>query len=116
VVEIEVIKATALVPASAEALSDGREAAAAFRRWMTATPEERTQWADDQKRLREADRATAEKMPLTLETLLDKLGFSREYAEHLMQPYCDCGDGSDGWDYCQHAYDLGFVGGAARRG
>lgn len=36
-------------------------------------------------------------------------GFTREYAEHLVQPYCYCEDGMDGWDYCQHARDEGLT-------
>ena len=58
---------------------------------------------------REQQRAEAESPPeLTVDALLAKLDFSREYAEHLMQPYCHCGHGWDGWDYCQHARDLGW--------
>lgn len=46
---------------------------------------------------------------LTLETLLGKLDWAKEYAEHFVQPYCDCGDGNDGWEYCAHARDLGLA-------
>lgn len=100
---------SAYIPVSDEQLVDARETQAAWHRWMTATPEERAQWAEDLQRLRAAERLHAERKPLTLDALLDKLGFSREYAEHLVQPYCYCEDGLDGWEYCTHARDEGLT-------
>jgi hypothetical protein len=58
---------------------------------------------------REQQRAAASgPAELTVEALLAKLEFSREYAGHLMQPYCGCGHGWDGWEYCEHARDEGW--------
>lgn len=106
---ISVDKATAVIAVTSEQLADARETQAAWHQWMTATPEQRAQWAAEQQQKRADERAAAERRPLTLDTLLDKLGFSREYAEHLVQPYCYCGDSADGWDYCAHARDEGLV-------
>lgn len=52
-----------------------------------------------------AERDAAPVAELTLDSLLGRLGFSHAYAQHLVQPYCDCG-GLDGWERCQHARDL----------
>jgi len=84
-----------------------------FERWQARwTPEAtaaRAAEAAKRERLkREAERAESGPAELTLETLLAKLNFSREYAEHVVQPYCGCGDGHDGWDFCEHARDLGW--------
>lgn len=54
-------------------------------------------------------RAAAPQVPLTLDALINKMGWTRGYAEHLVQPYCECWDGMDGWEYCQHARDLGLT-------
>lgn len=99
---------TATIPVSREALEDGRETSRAIDRWLTATPDERAAWARKAAEARAVER-TVVTQTLTMEKLLDKLGFSREYAEHLIQPYCHCGDSRDGWDYCQHARDLGLT-------
>lgn len=53
-------------------------------------------------------RAESPRVELTLDAVLEKLGWSREYAEHFVQPYCDCSDSHDGWIYCSHAYDEGM--------
>lgn len=106
---MEVHKLTTMVPMSAEAYAEAKEAAASFQRFMNATPEQRAEWARDAQERRRAERAAATLVPLTLDALLDKLGFDSAYAEHLVQSYCTCGDGRDGWDYCQHARDLGLV-------
>jgi hypothetical protein len=92
-----------------EVLADAASIWAGWERMVSATPEQRAQWAAEQKRDRTNERAAAERKPLTLDALLDKLGFTREYAEHLVQPYCDCGDTADGWDYCQHVRDEGLL-------
>lgn len=85
-------------------------------RALNATPEERAAWAREADRreaeaaqLRAEERATTASAPLTLDALLVKMGWSREYAEHLVQPYCTCGDDIDGWSYCEHARDLGLA-------
>lgn len=52
-------------------------------------------------------RAETPRVELTLDAVIDKLGWSREYAEHFVQPYCTCDDTYDGWIYCEHARDEG---------
>jgi hypothetical protein len=75
---------------------------------MNATDEERAEWQREAAERRATERAAADQVPLTMDRLLDKLGFTDEYAEHLVQPYCYCSDGNDGWDACQHARDEGL--------
>ena len=75
---------------------------------MRSTPQERAARAARAMQTRAAERIAAARAPLTMDALLDKLGFDRAYAEHLVQPYCYCSDSRDGWDYCQHAYDEGL--------
>jgi hypothetical protein len=85
---------------------------AAIRRAMSATPQERAQARREYDRRNAEERAAAEYVPLTLESLVLRLedwGWSREYVEHLVQPYCKCEDGRDGWEFCQHARDLGLT-------
>lgn len=96
---------------SAEWLAGGEAMAAAIQRWRDATPEEHAEWARQAGQRAAEERAAAETVPLTLGTLLarvERWGWSREYVAHLVQPYCDCEDGRDGWEYCRHARDLGF--------
>ncbi len=109
---MRVVKYGQALPVSAERLADGEATAATFKRWRNASPQERAEWACRADQRSAEKRAAAEVVPLTLDTLLsriDKWGWSREYAEHLVQPYCECWDGRDGWEYCQHARDLGLV-------
>lgn len=106
---LECVKYVSTISVSDESLATSQTYANAFRRWMDATPQERAVWAAEAEQARVRERAAAEHVPLTLEALLDKMGWSREYAEHLVQPYCECGDSNDGWDRCQHARDLGLV-------
>lgn len=93
---------------SDEDLATARETANAVTRWMNATPQERASWAAKAKQRRTEERAASAHVPLTPEALLEKMGWSRAYAEHLVQPYCDCFAGRDGWEYCEHARDLGM--------
>lgn len=97
---------------SEEVLASGQETAEAMHRWMSATPQERAEWAAEAERERAKVRATAAFKALTLDALLARVqdwGWSREYVEHLVQPYCTCEDGRDGWEFCQHARDLGLT-------
>lgn len=75
---------------------------------------------------RSAERASAERVPLTLNALIDAIGKRvddgagwdllkrQQYAEHLVQSWCSCEayrgcrDGDGGWGLCQHARDEGF--------
>jgi hypothetical protein len=86
--------------------------ATAMRRLMSSTPQERAAAAREYDRRNAEERATAEYVPLTLDAVLTRVedwGWSREYVEHLVQPYCKCEDGRDGWEFCQHARDLGLT-------
>lgn len=106
---MEVHKYATVIPVSAEALVDVAGMARAYDRFMNATDAEREQWAREAAERRAAERTATTPVTLSLDALLDKLDWSDEYAEHLVQPYCTCGDSSDGWDYCQHARDEGLV-------
>jgi hypothetical protein len=103
-----VSRASSFMPVSTEVATWSREMQEAFYRWAAATPEQRAEWAREAEEQRRQERGQAERVELTLDALLDKLDFTREYAEHLVQPYCDCGDTADGWNRCQHARDLGL--------
>lgn len=95
------------VPVSDETLAMTAETADAINRWMRATPVERAAWAREAERQRASVRASTPVVALNLDTLIANLGWSREYAEHFVQPYCDCEeDRYGGWEYCQHARDL----------
>jgi acyl-CoA reductase-like NAD-dependent aldehyde dehydrogenase len=106
---MSVAKYGVTLPVSAAVQADADALRASIARWHNASPEERAEWARQADQRTARERAAAEHVPLTLETLLtrvDQWGWSREYVEHLVQPYCDCGEGMDGWEYCQHARDL----------
>lgn len=105
----DVVKVSYAVPVSEEQLADAEHWSAAYRRWMDATPEEREQWRREAEAKRAQERANAPHTPLTVAALLDKLGWSPQYAVHFVQPYCECSDGYDGWDYCEHARDEGLT-------
>lgn len=83
---------------------------------LNATPQQRAAWAAENRerekaaaQRRAAVREATPRRELTLDALIDKMGWTREYAEHLVQPYCGCEDGRDGWEYCEHARDLGLA-------
>ncbi len=97
-----------IVGAPGGLLDTANEVAAALQAVWDATPEERAEWAAEAKADRAVEREAAERVPLTLEALGESRGWSREYMEHLIQPYCGCRDGSDGWERCEHARDLGL--------
>lgn len=82
--------------------------AEALRRARSASPQELADHRARAKRERAELRAATAHVPLTLDALLDKMGWSNEYAEHLVQPYCECEDGVEGWERCPHAQDLGL--------
>lgn len=69
-------------------------------------------WAHEATQRRADERAAVTAEPLTLHALLVRVqqwGWSREFVEHLVQPYCACEDGQDGWEFCEHARDLGLA-------
>ncbi|MDG4784351.1 hypothetical protein O7626_00490 [Micromonospora sp. WMMD1102] len=105
---MEIRKMAVVLPVSAEVAADTFDAGRAFARYLNATPEQRAEWERQAADQRRAEREAATPVALTLDVLLDKLGWSREYAEHVVQPYCRCEDTRDGWERCQHADDLGL--------
>jgi hypothetical protein len=102
------VKVGAFIPVSGELLRQADETHRVFTRWQQMTPEERARQLEEAAAARAAERAATPRVALAFDTLLDKLGWSREYAEHLVQPYCTCGEGYDGWEFCQHAHDEGI--------
>ncbi|GLY08323.1 hypothetical protein Acsp01_87020 [Actinoplanes sp. NBRC 101535] len=78
--------------------------------WANATPEDRAQRAADARARRSAEREAADRVPFTVAGLAAKTGWTAGYIEHLVQPYCGCWQGYDGWEYCDHARDLGMAG------
>jgi hypothetical protein len=80
----------------------------AWQRHITEAPERRAERVAQAKLERAEVRRTTERAPLTLDAVIDKLGWSREYAEHFVQPYCECHDGWDGWVWCAHSSDVGL--------
>jgi hypothetical protein len=58
---------------------------------------------------KERERIIAEQkanpVPLTLESLIKELGWTTEFAEHFVQPYCTCTTGGYDytWDECSHS-------------
>jgi ferric-dicitrate binding protein FerR (iron transport regulator) len=98
------------IPISQEMLDDSLALAEGLERWRTASPEQRAEWARQAAAERAQERAASPPTALTLDALLDAAGWSREYATHLVQPSCTCGDSPDGWDVCAHARDLGLDG------
>lgn len=97
------------VPVSNEALAESRQTATVLQQWMDATPAERDRWRAEAERERAEVREATARVPLSVDALLEKMLWSSEYAEHLVQPYCECEAGRDGWEYCQYALDLGLA-------
>ncbi len=75
--------------------------------WAALPPEEKARQSAAARLAFEARLVEERDVPrvaLTLESLMESRGWSIKEATHLVQTYCDCGDGSDGWEHCQH-YD-----------
>jgi len=79
-------------------------------RWMREYPARAAQQAEIQAAARVGERAGAQQVELTLDSLLAKLGWTRRYAEHAVQPYCSCWHD---WSGCVHADDQEITPGAA---
>lgn len=105
----EVEKYAAMIPISRQVLTEHAAFWGSVQDWMNATPEQRDEWRRQAAEERAAVREATPSVPLTIEALVDKLDWTREYAEHFVQSYCECYDGMDQWEYCQHARDLGLV-------
>lgn len=97
------------IPVSAEALAEAEGTAEAVGWAINATPDEWEQRQAEMRVARAAERAAATPQPVTLERLVDALGWNRRYVEHVVQSYCTCHDSSDGWYVCPHADDEGVA-------
>lgn len=113
---LSVRKLATHVPMSDEMAAEADGLRAGLHWALSATPEEYAAYGAQLRQERAAERAASERVPLTCCRLVDRLGWSMEYAEHFVQPYCTCSDSYDGWDYCAHARDEGFVDGAHTEG
>lgn len=103
----DVTKMSVYIPMSDEGRADSE---AGVGDWLALSDEERHARKLAAQMERAADRERAgDPVPLTLGRLLTKLGFTVAYAQHLVQPYCDCADTADGWSECAHARDLGLT-------
>ena len=97
-----------MMAVSTELLEQANAMRESMAKYMAATPEQRAAWAAEASAQRLAERSSASLATLTLEALIEALGISRGMAEHLVQTYCQCHIGADGWDHCAHARDLGI--------
>lgn len=108
----QVVKRAGVVHLSPEQLGDAAGSAdllAELGRLQRMTPQERAAAAERRRQERAAERAAAVRVELTLEALVEALGWPLEYLRHVVQRYCGCRDGLDGWETCQHADDEGVA-------
>jgi hypothetical protein len=107
------VKRGVILPISTEMLAALASTVDAFTAALAAplpTPAEAAARRERARIDRATERQTAAVVPLALDALVERRGWSREYATHLVQPYCRCYEGSDGWEVCEHAYDLEVTG------
>lgn len=101
-----------VLPMSAEAHAEAQAIRGAFSRWLALTPGQRAvrgAVARSAARVqRVLVRRAAVPQALTLDVLLDRLDWAREYAEHLMQPYCECMPIGEDPYRCEFAVDAGL--------
>jgi hypothetical protein len=112
--ETVVNKITTHIPMSAEMLADAEAMRASVTEWLNLSPEERRRRSEESAARALAERAqqradATPRIPLTLSTLLAKLEWTPEYAEHYVQSYCGCEETSEGWSACAHAEDEGVA-------
>lgn len=96
------------ITVSGELLAHSFGLGEAIAKWWGMSPEERLAVQERGREQRQTEREQVEPQPLTMDALLDNLGWSRAYATHVVQDYCECHDSGDGWVTCQHAEDLGI--------
>lgn len=94
-----------------EQVSFWRQVQAEVDRLSTMTPEqiaaEREARDTAEREAREAVMAAAQPVPLALDSLLARLGWSEEYARHLVQSYCTCDPFGEDPTLCGFAEDEG---------
>lgn len=107
----DVVKMHGVVHVSAELVTDAGfpSVLAELDRLVTMTRQERREAAVAARQARAEQRAAAAPVPLTLDALIDALGWTEAYARHIVQPYCTCRDTADGWEECPHAEDEGIA-------
>lgn len=102
----EVEKHSMVISVAGEVLADSRDlwaAMLAYQRMPEAEREAaRAKAAED----RAVQRSIEIPVDLTLEIMLDRLALERDFAEHLVQPYCECSEEDGGWSKCEHWRDL----------
>lgn len=106
---IKVRLVTSTVPVSDEVLRDSLDLRSAVQEYQQATPQQREEWRREAAAARAEQRAVTVRKAVTAHRLLDKLGWTPEYAAHFVQPYCECENTRDGWEYCEHARDEGVT-------
>lgn len=111
--EIEIIRQEYYVPVSEGLIADNEGLREAIERTLrTPTPVEREQyaaWREQRKQERAAVRRGSTLVEVAyVERLLGRLGWGERYALHFVQDYCRCEQGSEGWERCEHAIDLGI--------
>ena len=84
-----------------------QELANAARFDMRATPTERATYRQHAAQLRAVERQRCDERAPTVEALGEKFSWSPAMVWHLVQPYCQCEIGHDGWQWCRHAADEG---------
>lgn len=105
---MNVEKIGAQVPISAEMAALDDEERRTRREWQQLDREQLAQAFADVRAARAQERDATPVAPLTLERLLERLGWTPEFAAHYVQPYCGCVLEEYGWDRCEHARDLGL--------
>lgn len=98
-----------VIPINRDLLADIEDSRAHVQTWLAMSPEQREAAAALAAAERAVARAAAPHVLLSIDRLIDALGFTAAYAEHLVQPYCYCGPSDDGWLYCVHACDEGLA-------
>lgn len=73
-----------------------------------ATPTERADTRQQAAQLRAIERQRADERAPTVGALGEKFGWTPAQVWHLVQPYCYCEIGHDGWRWCRHAEDEGL--------
>ncbi len=107
--EIEGVQQIAhVVTVSQQTLADTAAFRQAWMAWDAMSPAERQAALDEAAAARAHEREQTPRVDLTVIALADALGLTPEQARHLVQSYCTCDVGPDGWERCQHWRDEGL--------
>lgn len=82
-----------------------------LQRTARMSPEERAARKREAEERRAAERVATPVQEDVVAGIANNLGLSPEFVRHLAQPYCRCDleQYGGGWDYCDHARDLGLT-------